>query len=237
MKAADLSKWLAFGTCRVRSITGYNNQASDCYILLCEQSADSPTAIAAGTVVTAGVIPKMAGLLAPTKGEFKYEWAEGITFAELCVAISTVQASLTYVAAAGAIDMTIDIDGPYLVDNYTGITMVGDLTTNVTTLQVWAEASGPKTLARVDVKSGDATITCFVGYAVDAPASTSLPQFSILVSGTTLVFPMNCGAGSVPFQQNADFTQHKGLTIQGQVTRAAQANPGKNGKIRAIYFT
>ena len=234
MVAADHAKWVSFGECRVRAIHGWNNQAADVYIQLIEASKGT---VAVGTVQPANAtVPKYKALLAQAGNGFAYDL--DVNFSELIVAASTTETALTIVGAAGGLDLTIEVDGQYLVDMFPTLTVVGDLTNDVTTLQVWPDGS-PKTLMRIDARQGADGVLPLVGYAVDTPAATSRPLFAFTVSGSTVAAPtsINFGRGQA-FMDKTASTQavHTGLTLQAQNGIAAIANPGLNMKIRAMYI-
>src|SRR6266496_682128 len=123
--AANLTKWCAFGQCRVIQVHGFNNQSADRYI----QFHQAPT-------VTAADVPAIKSLWAPNGAGFSWSFfGGGIQLTELLVAISTTEANYTAPSAGGGLDMTVVVESDFLVTSTTAI--VGDLTTGVAGLQVW----------------------------------------------------------------------------------------------------
>ena len=230
--AADLTKWISFGACRVRSISGFNNQSADVYIQLHEASPRSAAAVLAN-----GTVPKFKSLLAQQSNGFLYNFpGEGQDFAELTIAMSTTDTSLTAIGAAGGLDMNVTVDGPYLVANYPTLTIAGDLAgSDVNTLQVWAESAGPKTLMRVDALNGTAVQRYLVGYAVDSVAVTSKPQFILSMPGNA-TYNFCAGAG-IPILEKtpSDQALHQGLTILQSTSTTPGTTSTAATKIRAMY--
>ncbi len=77
MVAADLNKWVSFGSCRVRTIHGFNNQATDLYIQLHEASK-----LGASATISNGAIPKCKSLHTQSMNSFKWEFVDGLDFAD-----------------------------------------------------------------------------------------------------------------------------------------------------------
>lgn len=234
--SALLSKWCSFGLCQVKRIHGFNNQGASVYIQLFETSPESSS-----VNVSNGKVPTFKSLLAAANNGFDYDFGYNRpTFAELTIALSTTETSLTAVAASGGLDMTIDIDGLFLVDNFSGLTVVGDLTTSVTTLQVWANASGPKHLVRIDSIAVDATSNYIAGYAVDAPAATNKVLFTFALGNSSTTIRRSWEQGEALLFEYVNTpappVTNQGLTVQPQSIATAEANEGLHAKIRAIYF-
>lgn len=236
MVAADLVKWIAWGRVVVREIHGWNGQGSDVYIQLHQVPP-----LANGTL-TASAVPAYKSLLAQAGNGFMYNFGpQGIELSELLIALSTTEVNYTAVSAAGGLDLTIDFDSQSACDGTEVV--VGDLTTGQNTLQVWAESAGPKRLLRVDVKDNQNT-NQLVGivYAVDTVAVTSLPTafFSCNKNTTTTVYFGDANCGFSPDQQDANYTQHRGCTINISALTsgywaAGSLYGGTSPNIRAIY--
>ena len=219
MVAADLNKWLSFGPCQVRSIWGFNNQATDLYIQLHEASR-----VSASVVIANGAVPKGKSLLAQQSNGFKYEFQQPIDFSELVLAISTTEVNLTAVGAAGGLDMTVNIDGPFLVSNYSTLTVAGTSAATTVAQQIWAESAGPKTLMRLDVATTSGVAKYAVGYAVDTPDSTHKQLFILPLPADGSLVKYSCGDGFSPLEKIAsDQSLKQGLTIW-QATTTAPGN-------------
>lgn len=114
--------------------------------------------------------------------------SEGATFA-------VSDTANTYTARAETVDIFVSGDGA--LDD-TGTTIVGDYTTNKEVLQVWADASGPKKLVRLEVS--DETLgngPFFVQiHAGDVPDTDKIvASFPVEANGTLDKF---FGAGFTP---------------------------------------
>ena len=233
MTAADLSKWVSFGPCRVTNLTGFNNQATDLYIQLHQQSAASSSVNVANTTVPTG-----GSLLAQSKNGFAYFFPNGgIDLNELCIAISTTQPALTLVGANGGIDLVVEVEGPYLVNS--NIHVVGDLTTNVANLEVWAEAVGPKRLMKLDVINKDAAVRYVIGCAQDNQPAGSKAQFINTLQATgdangLDILHGSSGGGFIPFEKTADQVIHQGFWVSTYTTPSTSGVFG-TACIRAIY--
>lgn len=209
--AATLAKWVAFGSVRVRSVSGFNNQSSDVFIQLHEVSKGT---VAAAQVAPAnGTVPKFKSLHAQANNSFKWEFEDGIVFSELVVCMSTTEANLTLVGANGGVDFTLVADGPYMVDNFPTLTVVGDLTNAVSSVQVWAEAAGPHTLMRVDVVNQINAVVYILGCTEDTVPSTAKPfYFGKLAANATGTYSE--GQGTAFFDKTAlDQALHQGMNI------------------------
>jgi hypothetical protein len=230
MTAAQLSRWISFGYGAIRSISGYNANTDDVYLQLFESSK-----VNSGTVVANGTAPTLGSLLCSSINGFKYDFGTyGMTCKELCIACSSTQSSLTLVGAAAGLDMTIDVAGDFLVDQYPNISVIGDLTTLQASLSLWSEGSGPQTLARLDVVAGVGTINYLVGYAVTTPSASNKVQFAVPVSTTGAG---NFGYGGFsPFEKTADQVIHQGCKVQCQADTAPAANTGQTFAVRAIMI-
>jgi len=234
MVAANLTKWVAWGPVTVRSMFGWNNNATPVYI----QFFQTPT-------VAASDVPAMKSLVAAGNNGFMYVFGpEGITLSELLVALSTTELNYTAVSAASGLDMTLDIDSQFACDGTEVV--VGDLTTGQNTLQVWTEAAGlsaPKRLLRVDVKNNQATDTLVnLVYAVDTvvPGSLVAAFNKCPISVTTTTYYGDAQGGFQPFQQDANYTQHRGCTINISALvagfwTAGTLYGGTSPNVRAIY--
>jgi hypothetical protein len=152
---------------------------------------------------------------------------------QLVVAVSSTEINYTAVSANGGLELSIEVSGNCLTDGSEVI--VGDLTTNQQTLQVWSEASGAtakKRLLRVDVQNNDNTNAGVLKvYATDAMAGADLVVSQIPVTKVgsgSVTSSFNAGVESLwMFQQDANDTQHQGCSLK--VTGSTNCN------IKALY--
>lgn len=234
MTAANLTQWIAWGRVIVKEMHGYNAQGASVFI----QFHQEP-------VLTAGDVPTCASFQCFANDGFMFSFGtQGIELSELTVGMSTTEANFTSVAASGGLDITLDIDTQFAVDGTE--TIVGDLTTGQNALQVWSEATGAagaQRLLRVDIQDNqnvDQLVALI--YAVDSVLPTSLVTsfFSCKKNSiTTQYYGDNQGRFS-PYQQDKNYTQHRGCTINvtslsnGYWT-AGTVYGGTAPNIRAIY--
>lgn len=163
----DETKWVAWGSCKVLEIFGYNNHTADNFV----QFFESP-------IVTAADVPAMPGLFCPTAAPFGWKFAQPLPFSELLVAVSSTQVNYTALTNQG-VDMTVVVETDCPVT--TNTTVVGDLTTGVAEKQIWSEANGlstPKKLLRVDFKNNLGA----VAYPFVSPRDTNLLTASDVMS-------------------------------------------------------
>lgn len=233
LTSATLTKYLSYGPCIVHSIKGYNATAGDLFIQL-----------HASPVVLAGAVPIIAGMEAPTGQWFDWFDEKGWSLGDCSIAISTTQD--TYTAPAAGVNMTIIISTstPACDDDGTALTtVVGDLTTLVASREIWAQASGPKHLVRLDIfnDSGD-VIYPFIS-AVDAPATINSAQtgLAVIANGATNAYFFG-RAGLSPVERVTSAGAHinrQGCTVvlaaDPAVGEAVAA--GASFGIRGVYIT
>lgn len=222
----DEAKWVAYGPCRVVQVFGNNNHTVDNFIQLHEK----PLAGLANNDV-----PAYASLYAPASAPFDWKPVDPLFLSELTIGISSTNTHYTALTNTG-IDGTVIVETDFPVASTT--TVVGDLTTGVDHLQVWANADGPKRLLRVDIKNNAAgTMYGFV-YPNDAvgdnEAATNYSSgpLKVLASATTSFFfgrqgltPQGLTAGVV----------RKGCTIEVGDANFRNFQVSADYNIRAIY--
>ncbi len=159
----------------------------------------------------------------------------GLPVAEpgLTIVASSTEGTLTKdVSATMDIIALVEDWEPFTPTNPTD-TSVGDLTTSVTSLQVWAEASGPKRLKRITC-IGAGSDKYLTAYTVDSPISASRLVWSILIPGGKELDLYFGRGGFSPIDARTDGS-HVGLTI----FVADNTTPGNQSastmKIRASY--
>ena len=229
MVAADLTKFISWGSVIVKRVWGYNNQATALYVQLQELLP-----LAAGGIPASSVTP-FKSLTAPKADPgFTYDFGpDGLYMKQLVVAVSSTEINYTAVSANGGLELSIEVSGNCLTDG--SEVVVGDLTTNQQTLQVWSEASGAtakKRLLRVDVQNNDNTNAGVLKvYATDAMAGADLVVSQIPVTKVgsgSVTSSFNAGVESLwMFQQDANDTQHQGCSLK--VTGSTNCN------IKALY--
>lgn len=143
---ADLSAFLAYGQCRVLEVFGYNENA-DQYIMFFETP-----------VLAVDQVPRVKPLYVQTVNGFKYSFPRGLDLSACYVGLSTDPTKYVAVGAGGGVEMTIVYETNF---DATGVTVAGDLTTDVAKLDVWA-ADNTKKLLRVEVKNNDGALNVFM---------------------------------------------------------------------------
>lgn len=224
LTAANISKWIAWGTVRVTSLHGMNNQGTTVYIQLHEVPPKADGTLAAGTV------PSVKSLQCAANSPFMFN--VDFTLKELFLALSTTEANYTAVAAAGGLDMTVVVSGGFLCDGTEVV--VGDTTSIIDNLQLWAEAAGPKKLLRLDVTELLGLAQFIAVEPTDADANVPWDKLTPLAVGATV----NCNYGTSGldvFSKSVNQTLRKGCTIR--VVLAPPTFPWAAGgaAIRAIY--
>ena len=224
--AANLTKRIAYGLCRVVRIYGYNSQVSDRYIQLFQ----TPT-------VANGDVPVLKGLYAPASAPF--DWELNTALSELLIAISSTQPNYTAVGAGTGLDMTLEISTDFEVGSAN--TIAGDLTTGVASLQVWTSANGPKKLLRLDVNNTGADDVWIAVQASDAADTADTKSLIAKVAAGDLVNLFFGKDGLVPYKKAGDATVHKGCSVRlatltaGDVTLPLSFSAAADFNIRAIY--
>ena len=98
----------------------------------------------------------------------------------------------------------------------------GDLTTSVSSLQVWSEAEGEtarKRLKRVKIKNNVSEVRYAAIYAVDTPdADSRIVSWLKIPADEDVEWNFGYGGGLSPEQLNGDGTRHVGCTILCQET-------------------
>jgi hypothetical protein len=225
LTTTDLFKLLAFGPVRIKSIHGWNQQGVDLYIQI---FSDSVTLTGGGTAK-----PTEAALLAQQNNGFYYELNWTLPMANYALS-STPD---VYTAVATGITITFDIDTDFFCDGTeTKVTGSG-----VTTLTIWSEATGAaavKRLRRLEVTTATAVDLWGLIYAVTTPVAGSLIYAATLFPGsaTTVVLYGDDKCGLTPYQQNADYSQHRGCILQMSDTYvAAHQYGGSAPSMIALY--
>lgn len=219
------------GTYVVRAIRA-NGGAAD-YWLQLHNSVPSVT----GTLPADTAVPVTTPLLVPMNYTAEYQLPSGIVIPSLGLVamMSSTRDTLTRVSGA-VTDISVDVDEFSPVFNYAAGASIGDYTTSLKQLQVWAESAGPKKLMELHVTN---TSTAFYAqlFATDSPAEGAVPIYSWLVeSNTSKVISFGMNAGTTPYRQDADGTAHQGCTIilsSTQNTKTLIA--GNTGKLKAFY--
>jgi len=232
LAAADLTKWVAFGPIKVDKIFGRNDSGAELYL----QLHQSP-------VVLANDVPVPNGVLTVPTGEwFDWFFEPGIQLSELTIAVSTTKLLYTAPGAGLGVTATVAFSSAFAVANVSGLTVTGDLTSAVASLQVWADSAGPKKLYRVDILNGSGDVSYPYVSARDTPSvknSSQLQLKGIAASETESYFFGLSGYGPVEQYQSGTST----LTADG-CTIVCAASPDISSTaldatadkaIRAIY--
>jgi hypothetical protein len=124
----------------------------------------------------------------------------------------------------------------------TGTSYAGNLTSNVQSLQVWADASGPKKLVALEVDGSGLSGPAFIMlFATDSPANGAVPvdQFSIaqgaVLTGTKKLF-FGSNPGRDMYSKDTAGTDHKGCTVAISTTAGKLTLTADNLKIKAEYI-
>ena len=223
MVIADETKWVAYGPCEVLAVWGFNNNASDRYIQFHEAVS-----------VANGDVPAVKSLFAPASTGFNYSrehFGGGLSLRELLVAISSTEVNYTALTDTG-LDLTILISTRYLVTSNTAV--VGDLTTGVAELQVWADSAGPKKLKAVVVENTSVSDQYLLVFARDTPAIDDLWQGNHWLVPAGEQKRIAFGDGLIPFEQEAG-TKYDGCTLKKATSDLNGFNGTPDFYMQAIY--
>ena len=224
MVITDETKFIAFGPITIYKIYGRNNTASAVYI----QFHEAPT-------VAASDVPATKALEASANTWFDWSFEKGLSLTQLLLAMSSTQINYTALVDAG-LDCTIEYETNYDVDSNT--TIVGDLTTGVASRQIWTDASGPKSLKRLDVKNNSGA-TAYVWIAardladITVTLSTHRGPFSVANGATLSQF---AGAGITPYAQLLGVS-YRGCAVIATTTAALGGTKiaAASFNIRGVY--
>ncbi len=148
--------------------------------------------------------------------------------------VSSTRATLTKDVAA-TVDITAEVEEYELQP--VGASVAGDYTTACTHLQVWATASGPKRLLRLEVSNSTAAVIYAQVHAADSPADGTIPVAEVAVAANDYK-TASFGGGLIPYRQSAAFAVTKGCNVYLSSTPGVlTVVTGNSGTIRATYKT
>jgi hypothetical protein len=212
----------------LRTLRCNNGGATDRYL-----QCFSGTAIPADTSV-----PLFAPLLLPNGYISEDTFPDGRQVASpgLVLVVSSTRATLTKDVAA-TVDITAEIDE--FEQQPAGVSVAGDYTTAVKKLQVWADASGPKTLIKVEAANTSASTAYLQLFAYGAPINGQVPEYEwTMLAGAYLSLSFGNNAGLVPRRNTAAGTTylHEGCELVFSSTSWSRTIVAANaGTLRATY--
>jgi hypothetical protein len=193
------------------------------------------------TPYTAGAvrIPLFQPITIPSGGSGSVEFANGGLYVPppgLVLVVSSSQTQLTKDASA-TVDLFADVDEWESSARSQADSFAGDLSTAVKTLQVWAEASGPKRLKRLQIKNLVASARYAVVYGVDSPAASSrIATWFPVGASANVDIHLGWTGGLSPLQVQTDGTQKQGCTVHCATTLTpGNQSSGDDFNIRATY--
>ncbi len=193
---------------------------------------------AAATFPADGSSPIFAPLLLPGNYISEDTFPDGRsanTALGLAFVVSSTADTLTKDVAA-VVDISVDID-VYEPAMPVLATSAGDATTAIKTLQVWAEASGPKTLHRIDVRNTSGLAIYLQLFAKDSPSEGAVPLVSWpLAVGVTPIIHLGNQGGRSPYAQDADGTARKGCTLVFSSTQNTKTVVAANAGMLLAYY-
>lgn len=201
-------------------------------------AADRWLQLHSGTAIPSnGAVPLYAPLLVPNAyiSEDTFEDPRVVPAPGIVAVISSTRATLT-VDAAALIDITVEVE-EYELQSPVTLTTVGDITTSVKSLELWAESAGPKTLIRADLYNSSGGTIYAQLFAKDSPSDGATPLKSWSIATLTpLVLDFGPNAGISPYAQETDGTARRGGTLVFSSTQNTKTLVGSNsGTIKAQY--
>ena len=187
------------------------------------------------TVPADGAVPLIAAIPLPQTSPFFVEFEIGACpFTLGCyVCVSTTEGTKTL--SADTMDITVELDAPL---SQAGATFVGDLTTGVTGLQVWSEASGVtrQKLLSLEVDGSNLTTAAqhVMIFAKDTVSTGDVGLFSFPIAIGGVLTGENAfrfGNGLMPFSH--DTADRLGCTVKISSTSPAYTAPTGTACIRA----
>lgn len=135
------------------------------------------------------------------------------------LALSSNQQTLVHAAIADDFDIVAEVE-EFEFSNVDGLT--NGLASGTPTLEVWADAAGPKSLRHVGVVNTSGAVRYLQIFAKDAPADGLEPLRSMRVGiGESKHFDFGT-AGYSPIQIDADNTVHDGCTLVWSTTQSTK---------------
>lgn len=195
-------------------------------------------AFASATVPANGTAPIFGALLIPANYISEDTFPDGrvIDAPGIYFVVSSTRDTLTANAAA-VVDISVDIDEFELQP--VGESVVGDYTTACKQLQVWAEATTPKHLYKVEAANTSGSTVYVQVFAQDAPADGQVPLgVWPVAAGKVLEVAFGNNSGFSPYRQAADGTAYRGCTVFFSSTQNTKTLVAANaGTLRATYKT
>jgi hypothetical protein len=168
MVAADVFKWVAYGPCVIRRFHGQNNQGATVFIQFHQTPPVSTT-----TNVPTNTVPavKSFGVFANLPFDYPHE---DISLSECTICLSSDETKLVPVAAAGGLDMTVEVDSVCLVNTEL---VAGDLTSGLDSGEAYLDlvANAGSRVIRVDYVNSDGAARWLQLFTVDNPATGAVP--------------------------------------------------------------
>lgn len=165
----------------------------------------------------------------------------GVNFATGLVAVFSATDDVYTATAAGTGWIMGELD-QYAMEPLASLTAVGDLTTDVVELEVWAESAGPKALKHVQIVNNDSTADEFaLFFAHDDPAADDLPLLSVPVPTTGLVLDFGFMGWNIQSWEptsesvNEAIGYHTGCTIAMSSTSGKLTASEADWSIKARY--
>lgn len=199
----------------------------------------------AGTSVPANTTAPLFELQVVGKNGFSWDFGAqgGLDFTKmlslftgtlgLVVAISSTSATLT--ASAETMDIAVTVNEPFLP--VAGLSVIGDLTTAVAFLNVWSQASGPKSLYNVVARNNSGTATqylmLFPDEAINVMAGRRPLAAFALADGITL--PLSFGVSGFSPKQNTTVELHACCLMVSSAPDIYTAVVGTPWTIQAFY--
>ena len=191
------------------------------------------------TVPAEAAVPKKSYPIdAATEGYKLFEEGEVRCDKGVYVCVSTTEATKT-IASGNDIYAMLSVEMDRAEEP--SVTYVGDLTSNVQGLEVWADSAGPKRLVSLEVDgSGVGSVAYLMIFANDSPAEGETPIFQRKLLASTAYTKANgkefsFGKKGVYIKSYSSGTLRDGCTVKVSTTSGTLTTTASNYQIKAAY--
>ncbi len=230
-------KFLSFGPCTIRGLSGQNNK-TDSYIQLHQKLPDT-----IATPLATGNVPIFKSMFCPSGFAFGFRdsWfgRNGVYFSSLVLGISSTEPAFTDAGANNGLDLTIELDTEYAPNGTEAI--AGDLTTGRDDLAIWTDTHNASTGANDNYRlltasyTNNAIADRYLLASADGGTTQMAGWCYKVATGVTIT--LDAGISQQAIRSiDPDFDYHYGLKlIQSTTPLLAGATAATDAYIKALY--